>query len=145
LRANQLYQSFVRPKPSLYLSSRPKTLVKHKRKREVFPERLNWEAIIQEVPGFIGALGEIRTPDPRIGRLRVSRFNAVLGNPETKLTDHSEFDAELAKHAAQTCISGNDVKDDIACLITLVSQSGFANRSGLGVVPFWQVLRGAVI
>jgi hypothetical protein len=33
----------------------------------------------------------------RIRKLRASRFNAVLGNPETKLGDHSEFNEELAK------------------------------------------------
>ena len=33
----------------------------------------------------------------RIRKLRASRFNAVLGNPETKLDDHSEFNEELAK------------------------------------------------
>jgi hypothetical protein len=33
----------------------------------------------------------------RIRKLRASRFNAVLGNPETALGDHSEFNEELAK------------------------------------------------
>jgi hypothetical protein len=33
----------------------------------------------------------------RIRKLRALRFNAVLGNPETKLDDHSEFNEELAK------------------------------------------------
>jgi hypothetical protein len=32
----------------------------------------------------------------RIRKLRASRFNAVLGNPETKFDDHSEFNEELA-------------------------------------------------
>ena len=33
----------------------------------------------------------------RIRKLRASRFNSILGNPEPKLDDHSEFDEELAK------------------------------------------------
>jgi hypothetical protein len=33
----------------------------------------------------------------RIRKLRALRFNAVLGNPETRLDDHSELDEELAK------------------------------------------------
>jgi hypothetical protein len=33
----------------------------------------------------------------RIRKLRASLFNAVLGNPETKLDDHSQLDEELAK------------------------------------------------
>jgi hypothetical protein len=33
----------------------------------------------------------------RIRKIRASLFNAVLGNPETKLDDHSELNEELAK------------------------------------------------
>ena len=33
----------------------------------------------------------------RIRKFRASRFDAVLGNPETRLDDHSEFNKELAK------------------------------------------------
>ena len=33
----------------------------------------------------------------RIRKLRALRFKAVLGNPETRLDDHSELDEELAK------------------------------------------------
>jgi hypothetical protein len=33
----------------------------------------------------------------RIRKLRASRFNAILGDPETKLDDHSKFNEQLAK------------------------------------------------
>ena len=33
----------------------------------------------------------------RIRKLRASRFNSMLGNPESEFDDHSEFDEELAK------------------------------------------------
>jgi hypothetical protein len=33
----------------------------------------------------------------RIRKLRASRFNSILGNPEPKLDDHSQLDEELAK------------------------------------------------
>jgi hypothetical protein len=33
----------------------------------------------------------------RIRKLRASRYNAILGDPETRLDDHSAFNEELAK------------------------------------------------
>ena len=79
----------------------------------------------------------------RIRKLRASRFNAVLGNPETKLGDHSEFKRTRQARtiratrlrAAQTCISGNDRElRDIAGLIALVLNH-VAGRSQPGFEP----------
>jgi hypothetical protein len=51
----------------------------------------------QNIGEFAHQAAEAEIDLLRIRKLRASRFNAVLGNPETKLDDHSEFNEELAK------------------------------------------------
>ena len=51
----------------------------------------------QKIGEFAHQAAEAEIDLLRIRKLRASRFNAVLGNPEPKLDDHSEFDEELAK------------------------------------------------
>jgi hypothetical protein len=51
----------------------------------------------QHIVEFAHQAAEAEIDLLRIRKLRASRFNAVLGNPETKFDDYSEFDEELAK------------------------------------------------
>jgi hypothetical protein len=51
----------------------------------------------QNIGEFAHQAAEAEIDLLHIRKLRASRFNAVLGNPETKLDDHSEFNEELAK------------------------------------------------
>jgi hypothetical protein len=51
----------------------------------------------QKIGEFAHQAAEAEIDLLRIRKLRASRFNAVLGNPEPKLDDRSEFDVELAK------------------------------------------------
>jgi hypothetical protein len=51
----------------------------------------------QNVSEFAHQAAEAEIDLLRIRKLRASRFNSILGNPEPKLDDHSEFDEELAK------------------------------------------------
>jgi hypothetical protein len=51
----------------------------------------------QNVGEFAHQAAEAEIDLLRIRKLRASRFNSTLCNPEPKLDDHSEFDEELAK------------------------------------------------
>jgi hypothetical protein len=51
----------------------------------------------QNIGEFAHQAAEAEIDLLRIRKLRASRFDAVLGNPETALGDHSEFNEELAK------------------------------------------------
>jgi hypothetical protein len=51
----------------------------------------------QNIGEFAHQAAEAEIDLLRIRKLRASRFNTVLNNPEPKLDDHSEFDEELAK------------------------------------------------
>jgi hypothetical protein len=51
----------------------------------------------QKIGEFAHQAAEAEIDLLRIRKLRASLFNAVLGNPETKLDDHSQLDEELAK------------------------------------------------
>ena len=51
----------------------------------------------QNIGEFAHQAAEAEIDLLRIRKLRALRFNAVLGNPETRLDDHSEFNEELAK------------------------------------------------
>jgi hypothetical protein len=50
----------------------------------------------QKIGEFAHQAAEAEIDLLRIRKIRASRFNAILGNPETKL-DHSELNEELAK------------------------------------------------
>src|ERR1700735_2164101 len=51
----------------------------------------------QKIGEFAHQAAEAEIDLLRIRKFRASRFDAVLGNPETRLDDHSEFNKELAK------------------------------------------------
>ena len=51
----------------------------------------------QNIGEFAHQAAEAEIDLLRIRKLRALRFKAVLGNPETRLDDHSEFNEELAK------------------------------------------------
>jgi hypothetical protein len=51
----------------------------------------------QHIGKFAHEAAEAEIDLLRIRKLRASRYNAILGDPETKLDDHSAFNEELAK------------------------------------------------